>query len=385
MFGQQQSVKYIAATACFFAQRGFGGTRFDTMHQKVARMLSQVLKVLTYSLLVLSLGSLAMANGYDDAQAGIAELKNGDNAGAIRLLTHALDSGQMLNDDRATAYFDRGLAWANTGQYGQAITDYTDAIRFNPHLIDAFHSRGVAWVKQGEYDKAIGDFNTAIRFNPQNADTFDGRGVAWISKGENDKAIADFDDAIRLNPEDGIAFHYRGVARINKGECDNAIADFDDAIRLNPQDGIAFFYRGLAQFNLGRFGMAATDFAQKRQLSQDVSSIVLRYLSLSRSGASDSKAKLIADSNAIDEQTWPAPAIAMLLGKSSPAAVFEKAADASAKMREEQICEANFYSGEWRLLSRDRDQSRDFFNRAVRQCPKGSWAAISATAEVRRM
>jgi lipoprotein NlpI len=348
-------------------------------------MLNQVLKVLICSLLVISFGDFSMANGYDDAQAGITELKNGNNAGAILLLTRAIDSGQILNDDRAIAYFNRGLAWANNGKYNKAIADYNDAIRFNPHLADAFHGRGVAWVKKGEYDNAIADFNNAIRFNAQDAEAFDGRGVAWASKGENDKAIADFNEAIRLNPQDGVAFHYRGVAWMNKSEYDKAIADFNEAIRLNPQDEVAFFYRGLTEFNLGGFGIAATDFAQKLQLSQDGTTIILLYLSRARSGISDSEAKFAVDSNAMDKYKWPAPVIAMLLGKSSQAAVFKKAEDANAKIQEEQMCEADFYSGELSMLNRERDQARDFFIRAVRQCPKGSWTGIAATAEIRRM
>jgi len=70
-------------------------------------------------------------------------------------------------------------------------------------------------------------------------------------------------------------------------------------------------------------------------------------------------------------------------GKSSTATIFEKAADANAGIQKEQMCEADFYSGEWSLLGEDKDKARDFFNRAVRQCPTGSWAAIATAAEAR--
>ncbi len=314
-------------------------------------MLNKILMFLICPLLSISFGDLAMANGYDDAQAGVTELSNGNNAEAIRLLTRALDSGQIVNGDLAAAYFDRGLAWANSGEYNKAIADYNDAIRFNPHLVDAYHSRGVAWVKKGEYDKAIPDFNLAIRYNAQDAEHFEGRGVAWFYKGEYDKAVA----------------------------------DFDVAIRLNTHDTVAYYHRGLAEFNQGKFGIAATDFAQKLQLSQDGASIILLYLSRARSGVSDSQARHALDSNAIDQAKWPAPAIALFLGKSSPAAVFEKAADANAGKQAAQMCEAYFYSGEWSLLGGNKDKSRDFFNKAVRLCPASSWAAIAATAEAGRM
>jgi tetratricopeptide (TPR) repeat protein len=314
-------------------------------------MLNKILVFLIFPLLSFSSGDPAMANGYDDARAGVTELSNGNNAEAIRLLTRALDSGQIANGDLGAAHFDRGLAWANSGEYDKAIADYSDAIRFNPHLVDAYHSRGVAWVKKGEYDDAITDFNVAIRYNAQDAESFDGRGVAWSGRGEYDKAVA----------------------------------DFDAAIRLNAHDTVAYFHRGLAGFDQGKFEIAATDFAQKLQLSHDGASVILLYLSRARSGVADSAVRLAADSSAMDEAKWPAPAIALFLGKSSTAAVFEKAADVDANKQAVQMCEANFYSGEWSLLDRKMDEARDFFDRAVRQCPTGSWAAIAAAAEAGRM
>ena len=314
-------------------------------------MLNKILVFLICPLLSIPFGDPAMANGYDDARAGVTELSNGNNAEAIRLLTRALDSGQIANGDLGAAHFDRGLAWADSGEYDKAIADYNDAIRFNPHLVDAYHSRGVAWVKKGEYDKAIADFNLAIRYNAQDAESLDGRGVAWLNKGEYDKAVA----------------------------------DFNEAIRLNAHDTVAYFHRGLAGFNQGKFEIAATDFAQKLRLSHDGASVILLYLSRARSGVADSAVQLAADSNAMDEGKWPAPVIALLLGKSSPAAVFEKAADDNAGKQAAQMCEANFYSGEWSLLERKMDQARDFFRKAAAQCPTSSWAAIAAATEIRRM
>jgi len=316
---------------------------------------------LPYALLLLAFAHPAMAEGYDDARAGVAELGNGNNAEAIRLLTRALDSGKIIDGDLAAVHFDRGLAWANSGEYDKAIADYNDAIRLNPHLVDAYHSRGVAWVKKGENDNAIPDFDLAIRFDAQNAENFDGRGVAWFNKGAYDKAID----------------------------------DFDRAISLNRHDTVGLFHRGLAEFNQGKFGIAATDFAQKLQLSQDGASMILLYLSRARSGVADAEARQALDSGSPDQgkwdhgkwnrNEWPAPAIALFLGKGSPDAVIGKATDADPRIQAVRICEAYFYSGQWNLLAGDKNKSRDYFNQAVRGCPASSWPAVAAAAEVARM
>jgi hypothetical protein len=86
------------------AGHGFPGIKQSpsNIHPTVpAKMLNKILVFLICPLLLISFGDLAMANGYDDARAGIAELNKGNNAEAIRLLTRALDSGQIANGDLA--------------------------------------------------------------------------------------------------------------------------------------------------------------------------------------------------------------------------------------------------------------------------------------------
>ena len=53
---------------------------------------------------------------------------------------------------------------------------------------------------QGEYGRAIGEFNQAIRFNPSFALAYNNRAIAYHSKGDYDQARRDFNKARSLNP-----------------------------------------------------------------------------------------------------------------------------------------------------------------------------------------
>ena len=58
---------------------------------------------------------------------------------------------------------NRGIAYADLGQYQRAIEDYNEAIRLKPDYAMAYSNRGIAYSKLGQYQRAIEDYNKAIR------------------------------------------------------------------------------------------------------------------------------------------------------------------------------------------------------------------------------
>jgi tetratricopeptide (TPR) repeat protein len=122
--------------------------------------------------------------------------------------------------------------------------DYDRAIELEPNSILAFYNRGNAYSDLGEYERAIADFDSAIELDPGFAQAFTSRGIAYSYLGEYERAIADFDNAIELDPSFLQAFTNRGIAYSNLGEYERAIVDFDSAIEINPEYASAFYHRG---------------------------------------------------------------------------------------------------------------------------------------------
>jgi len=92
--------------------------------------------------------------------------------------------------------------------------------------IDAYYARGIAHLNQGEFDKALTVWNEAIRLTPKIGMTYKGRCEAYMAKEEYDKAIADINKAIRLSPKDAMAYYDRGLVYKVKGDAVKAEADF---------------------------------------------------------------------------------------------------------------------------------------------------------------
>ena len=72
----------------------------------------------------------------------------------------------------AKNYNATGLAFAQQGQYQQAIEDYNQAIRLKPDFAGAYAARGVAYAYLGQYKNARENYDEAIRLKPNNKGTY---------------------------------------------------------------------------------------------------------------------------------------------------------------------------------------------------------------------
>ena len=63
-----------------------------------------------------------------------------------------------LNPQDAAAYFNRGVAYQDSGEHKKAIEDYSKAIELDPEDADAYKIRGEAYAELGQQDAAEADF-----------------------------------------------------------------------------------------------------------------------------------------------------------------------------------------------------------------------------------
>ena len=79
-------------------------------------------------------------------------------------------------------------------------------------------------------------------------------------------------------------------------------------------------------------------------------------------------------------KAWPAPVVRYLLGELSRPQLLAAANDPNPKVKQRQICEANFYSGEMALLQGAKEDARALFRLATEDCPRQftEWAAANA-------
>ena len=82
---------------------------------------------------------------------------------------------------------------------------------------------------------------------------------------------------------------------------------------------------------------------------------------------------------------WPAPVIRMFLGQMTQSAVLAAANDPDPNKKKDQVCEANFYSGELALRTGAKNEALRLFRLAARDCPRGFFEWPAANAELKAL
>jgi tetratricopeptide (TPR) repeat protein len=139
----------------------------------------------------------------------------------------------------AAQTLERQWALCRADNAERVIAACTAVIRASRHsaenLARAFFNRGRAWSDNGQFDRAIKDFDQAIHFDPNYPEAFNNRGVALSGLGQYEQAIVDFDAAIKLDPNYAIAIYNRGLASQNLGRSEEAAQYFARARQVGPR------------------------------------------------------------------------------------------------------------------------------------------------------
>ncbi len=183
---------------------------------------------------------------------GLSDIEQYDDA--IKYLSKSIE----LNKKYSAAYYNRALAYENTGKVELAIADYSRYIQLEPKDIDGYKSRGNLFLDL-DNKKAISDFNAALAIDPKDSDSNVGLGRAKIGDEKYDDAIKYFDKALELDPRSAYAFHNRAYTFFLKNDFEAAIQDYDRSIAIDPSAG-RFLDRGNAYYGKGAKTEALEDF-----------------------------------------------------------------------------------------------------------------------------
>ncbi len=107
----------------------------------------------------------------------------------------------VLDNPAAGNYEELGLLYIDDGNFAQARAAYDKAIASRADSVDAFYRRGVAEVELGDFAAAVPDLERAVSSDPD-YDFHRAKGLlAWgyAQTGQNEKADAMFREATRIS------------------------------------------------------------------------------------------------------------------------------------------------------------------------------------------
>lgn len=147
-----------------------------------------------------------------------------DAASRIAPCTAVIEAPDAPPLRRAEAYFRRGLAYSQLGQYERSIPDYDGAIRIEPWFGPALNNRANAYLKLGRPSEGVADIEQALGLAPNDP-------VFNATRGEIAQALGDRELAMQHHDA---AMAYGGVPFIKLYQCRLKMA----RLYHGPLDGI---------------------------------------------------------------------------------------------------------------------------------------------------
>jgi len=269
---------------------------------------------------------------------------------AIKVCTRLIEFGSLERRELAKAYFARGFEWANWSNYERAVLDLDMAIELDANVPAYYLNRALYLSERGDHERAADDYGRALKLAPDDVRMYLGRAVEWTVLGDYKQAQA----------------------------------DYEQVIRRQPKDVTGYFGRGRVRFYAGDFMQSASDFTRSLQLGGGLYMAIWLFLARKRADI-PAEQTLAEDAGTVGAGDWPAPIIALYLGRITAESAQKAAASPDPARQRDQRCEANFYIAQWHLLRGERDAALQLLRNAQSGCP-GSIVEHEATvAELRRL
>jgi Tfp pilus assembly protein PilF len=203
---------------------------------------------------------------------GLSFARTGNYDEAIAATTKAI----LLNPKYSLAYVTRSFAYGKLGDNQRVLADSNKAIELDPNLATAYLNRGFAYSKLGNYQQVLADSNKAIELDPNLAMAYVNRGIAYGKIGNYQQVLADSNKAIELDPKIAMAYVNRGFAYSKLGNYQQVLADSNKAIELDPKIAMAYVNRSFAYLKLGYNELAINDYKTCARLGHEGCQRVLR-------------------------------------------------------------------------------------------------------------
>ena len=161
-------------------------------------------------------------------------------------LTKAIKlSNELITINPTNEYYllTRGIFLEDIGKTNQALNDFTNAIKINPHYTDAYLQCADLFLKTDKLDLAFSNIFIALKLEKEYFLSYFYAGLAFLQKDEFEKALKCINIAIEINPRYAYLYSNRGLVYESLGKTNLAIKDFEKFIQYEND---AFIFNKLA-------------------------------------------------------------------------------------------------------------------------------------------
>lgn len=164
---------------------------------------------------------------------------------------------------------NQGDQYFNSGNYAQAVSEYSESLKFSPNDVRMLYNRGRAYEEQNENDKAIADFEKALELDPNNFQVLLSLANIHHKQKNYTNALLFASRAEDIPGAPALASFIKARALHQMGKSEEALKSYADAIKRDKEFGQAYYNRGLLKVAMGNIGSSCEDFQMARSLEYE--------------------------------------------------------------------------------------------------------------------
>ncbi len=151
------------------------------------------------------------------------------------------------NRNQANKHVVFGIDYIRAENWDRAISNFEQALQYEPNLAAAHYYLGQAYLKKGDPTKALAELEKAIETDPAYINAYHTIGLAYLERGDTTAARNFFQQLIERKPQDcDVQIAYGYVMANQLGEVEKGLEAFEKAKQLCPDNPTAYQYLALA-------------------------------------------------------------------------------------------------------------------------------------------
>jgi predicted Zn-dependent protease len=190
----------------------------------------------------------------------LANCPGGLGSKSAKACTRILKSGRLPKKQFYIAYYNRGWAYRNAGDYKRAQRDFDRVVKLNRNFAEGYYSRAVVRYDRGKKSEAIKDLDQYVKYKKKKKwSAYYGRALMLRRLNQRRRALSDLRAAEKLEPSEHKIVVMRALVLSDQGKHKEALKTIDPVIDAHPKDADALHARAVIQFRRKRFIDAEAD------------------------------------------------------------------------------------------------------------------------------
>lgn len=234
--------------------------RYDAVYQLVFALL----------LLLLADGAIVLAPcawGDNGPAKTLAQVKSEKNpARRILLVDVALKDPSLKGKTLSALFFERAMAYKETGDCFKAIQDFDSAFAHFRGAYPALIEKAECLLQLDQVDEASRILELHLLSRPDSARGYVLKGRIFEKEGFPTKAEDEYSRALYYEPRMAAALEARARVRLALGKISDSLADATQWLELSPRNKEALLLRARVQSKLKNYSEALRDFTLAEQI-----------------------------------------------------------------------------------------------------------------------